>query len=56
MIDIPGYIGLAACQVIGGLVPRCETGQSLAVVGYWTAAIVIIGFSFLAFLDRTAAK
>jgi hypothetical protein len=41
-----------ACQVIGGLVPRCQTGESLAVVGYGTVAFAIILLGMFAFFDR----
>lgn len=52
MDEIANAIGLVACQVIGGFVPRCLTGESLAVVGYWTAALVICFLGGMAFIDR----
>lgn len=54
MREIATDVGLAACQVIGGFVPRCQTGQTVVVVGYWTAAILIIYFGLLALIDRKA--
>jgi hypothetical protein len=45
-------IGLAACQVIGGFVPRCQTGESLAVVGYWTIAVIICLLGMMVVMDR----
>jgi len=42
MDRIADTIGRGACAIIGGFVPQCHTGQSVAVLGY--AVICIVGF------------
>jgi len=45
MDKIADTIGRAACVIISGFVPQCQTGQSVAVLGYGLLgcfAIVVI--------------
>jgi len=42
MDKIADPIGRAACAIIDGFVPQCQTGQSVAVLGYAVIGIIAI--------------
>jgi hypothetical protein len=54
MAEIANHIGRAACLALGSLVNQCQTGQSVANVGYLTAALILVVCGIRAFLNRTA--
>jgi hypothetical protein len=50
MTEIADYIGRAACAAIGSFVRQCYTGESVAFIGYATAALVFFACGLAAFL------
>jgi hypothetical protein len=54
MVEIANAVGRAMCLVIGGFVHECQTGQSVADIGYWTMAIIVLFFGVMAFLTWNA--
>jgi hypothetical protein len=42
MDGIADFIGRGACGIIGGFIPICATGQSVATIGYGTIALIVI--------------
>jgi hypothetical protein len=53
MNEIANAVGRAACGVIWGFVPRCQTGQSVATIGYATIALIVI-VAVIAVVSRRA--
>jgi hypothetical protein len=52
MTEIAGYVGREACAAIGSFVRQCHTGESVAFIGYGTAALVLFACGLAAFLGR----
>jgi hypothetical protein len=52
MPEIAAYVGGAACAAIGSLLRQCHTGESLAFIGYGTAALVFFACGLTALLGR----
>jgi hypothetical protein len=42
MDSIADHFGRVGCAIVGGVIARCQTGQSVAVLGYGVVAIVAI--------------
>jgi hypothetical protein len=42
MHDIADAVGRAACGLIWGFVPLCQTGQSVAPIGFVTMALILL--------------
>jgi hypothetical protein len=54
MMAIANGIGRMSCVAIGGFVDQCQTGQSVANVGYLTVALFLLAYLISAFLGRPA--
>jgi hypothetical protein len=52
MDKIADSAGRAACAILGGFVPQCQTGQSVAVLGYAVICIIAIVGTLLALMRR----
>ena len=52
MAEIAGEIGRMVCHLIGALVPQCQTGQSVADIGYAAVALVLLSLGVSRFLSR----
>jgi hypothetical protein len=42
MDSIADQIGRVGCAIFGGLVPLCQTGQSVAIIGYGLMALIAL--------------
>ena len=54
MATIANAIGRMSCMAIGGFVDQCQTGQSVANVGYLTVVLILLAYLILGFLGRPA--
>jgi hypothetical protein len=52
--QIADAVGRATCALIGGFVPRCQTGQSVAAIGYGTIVLVVV-VAIMAVVSRRSA-
>ena len=52
MAEIADGIGRMVCRVIGALVPQCQTGQSVADIGYAAVALILLSLGVSKFLGR----
>ena len=52
MDKIADTIGRAACVIISGFVPQCQTGQSVAVLGYAVICIIAVVGTMLVLMRR----
>jgi hypothetical protein len=54
MDKIGDAIGRGACAIIGGFVPQCQTGQSVAVLGYTVMCIIAVVLTTLILTRRAS--
>jgi hypothetical protein len=54
MDQIADAVGRATCLLIGGFVPLCQTGQSVATIGYATIALIAV-IAIMAVASRRSA-
>jgi hypothetical protein len=52
MAEIADGVGRMVCRLIWAMVPQCQTGQSLANIGYGVVALVLLSFGISRFLSR----
>jgi hypothetical protein len=52
MTDIADGIGRLFCQAIWAFVPQCQTGESVAKIGYGAASLILLCLGVSRFLKR----
>jgi hypothetical protein len=52
MSEIADGVGRMVCQVVWALVPQCQTGQSVANIGYGALALILLSLAVSRFLSR----
>ncbi|MBV8770129.1 MAG: hypothetical protein JO094_14680 [Hyphomicrobiales bacterium] len=52
MAEIAEEIGRLVCRAIDTLVPQCQSGQSVANIGYGAVALILLSLGVSKFLGR----
>jgi hypothetical protein len=52
MAEIADGVGRVVCQVIWAFVPQCQTGESVAKIGYGLLALILLSVGVSRFLSR----
>jgi hypothetical protein len=52
MTDIADGIGRLFCQAIWAFVPQCQTGESVANIGYGVVSLILLCVGVSRFLSR----
>ena len=52
MTEIADGIGRVVCQAIWAFVPQCQTGESVAKIGYGAVSLILLGLGVSRFLKR----
>jgi hypothetical protein len=52
MAEIANGVGRVMCQAIWAFVPQCQTGQSVANIGYGALALILLSLGVSRFISR----